>query len=127
MVPSCAPDWEYGELVTEAYGKFSLGLISAGFGAAGLIISIFLWKDIPGTARIFGSFSRSLEGIGGVVSLFSGIGLLQEVGLGLKSIKSLRSIHSELFLLISILSVLGVVLALVSYAATTTICFPGHC
>jgi len=114
-------------LVSEVHGRFSLGLISTGVGAAGLIISLFLWKDVSGTARMLGSFSRSLAGIGGAASLISGISLLQEVGLRFQSVRILRRTHPGLLLLISVLSVLAVVVALVSYTATSTICFPGHC
>lgn len=66
MVPSCAPDWEYGELVSETHGKFSLGLVSTGVGLAGIMISVFLWKEAPGTVRMLGPLSRSLAGIEGL-------------------------------------------------------------
>ena len=110
-------------MVSEAHGRFSLGLISTGVGAAGLVISLFLWKDVPGTARMLGSFSRSLAGIGGAASLISGISLLQEVGLKLQSVRILRRTHPRLLFIISVLFAVAVVVALVSYTATGNICF----
>lgn len=110
-------------MVSKAHGKFSLGLVSTGVGTLGIVISLFLWRDAPGTVRMLGSFSRSLAAIGGAVSFLSGISLLQEVGLQLRTIGILKRSHTSLLLLIASVSVLAVVLALVSYLATSNICF----
>jgi hypothetical protein len=110
-------------LVSEAHGRFGLGLVSTGVGVVGVITSLFLWKDAPGTVRMLGSFSRSLAGIGGATSLFSGISLLQEARVRFQSRGVLRKIHPGILLGIATLSLIAVVLALVTYLATVTISF----
>lgn len=110
-------------MVSEAQGKLWLGLLSMGVGSIGIVTSLLLWQDTPGTFRILGSLSRSLAGIAGVVGFFSGISLLQEVGLRIRSLSSMWRVHSGLLLGIATLSILTVVFALVTYLATITISF----
>ncbi len=108
-------------MVSESQGKLMLGLLSVGVGGVGILISLFLWQDTPGRVRILGSLSRSLAEIGGTTALFSGIGLLREVGLRLKPNRRLTSASPGLLLLIVYFSIFAVVLGLVSYLATISI------